>query len=138
MNFNFLSLSDFVFLHINFFILLAAIILDFILGDPYSFPHPVKFKAAQIFHFPFEQPDACFRFCRAERIGTDQFGQQGALMGRGKGMGFHLEKLHANSGFGQLPGRFASGQTGPDDFDAIHFHSVGNICRVARIFSRFI
>ncbi len=43
MNFNFLSLSDFVFSHINFFILLAAIILDFILGDPYSFPHPVKF-----------------------------------------------------------------------------------------------
>ena len=48
MNFSFLSLSDFIFSHINFFILLFAIILDFILGDPYSFPHPVKFIGSLI------------------------------------------------------------------------------------------
>lgn len=62
MNFNFLSFSDFVFSHINFFILFCAIILDFILGDPYSFPHPVKFigslikKEEDIARFCFSSP----------------------------------------------------------------------------------
>lgn len=58
MNFNFFNLSDFIFSHLNFFVLFFAIILDFILGDPYSFPHPVKFIGSLI-----KKEEALARFC---------------------------------------------------------------------------
>ncbi|UTC68444.1 cobalamin biosynthesis protein CobD [Treponema sp. OMZ 789] len=48
MYFNLLNLFDFIFSYSDFFILLFALILDFILGDPHSFPHPVKFIGSLI------------------------------------------------------------------------------------------
>jgi len=83
-------------------------------GHFHPFGH-VHDQAAKLRHFEFQEADAGFKLCRAKGVGADQFGQVLALMRRREALRLHFIENDIASSLGQLPGGFASGQSGSDN-----------------------
>jgi hypothetical protein len=71
-------------------------------------------------HFLFEQPGRSVHAVGLQRVGADQFGEVGGLMGGRGARGAHLTEFDGDAAAGALPGGFRSGKAGTDDADAGH------------------
>ncbi len=67
---------------------------------------------------------------RAERVGTDQFGQARGLVRRGHlAAAAHFRKAHLQPALGELPGGFAAGHAAADNVNVICHARAPNACK---------
>ena len=68
-------------------------------------------------HFAVDEPDRIGFVVGAEGIRADEFGEPAGAMGCGLGERPHLMQDHGNAGRGDLPSRFAAGESAADDMN---------------------
>ena len=86
--------------------------------------HDERVTPAQLL---LQQPHRVLQLVGAQGVGAHQLPEVGAVVGGGHFLGLHLVQAHGNAPVGQLPGRLAAGQTGPNDNHRFHGSSSGSL-----------